>query len=172
MKTFPVLNPKTLGTNLESRQSRDYINSPKPPWAFRFGWKLDQNIGPSEQATVASGLIDFSQEAFLASGNRLASLLKLERQHRERLEAVSLDPAAQRLLSALDRETSIKWEDLPDRAHSDWTEALRSAVLLAGANLCEASPTRIRLSEYGDKLLAGSSPDDHATPEVESRPVR
>ena len=33
-------------------------------------------------------------------------------------------------------------------------DILRSVVLLAGANLCEASPTRLRLSEYGDKLLA------------------
>ena len=126
--------------------------------AFRLQWKLDQNIGPSEQATVASGRIDFSPEGILSFGNRLAGLMKLERQHRERLAAVSLDPSAQKLLSALDRETSIMWEDLPDRAECDWTEASRSAVLLAGANLCEASPTRIRLSEYGDKLLAESSP--------------
>ena len=85
------------------------------------------------------------------------NLPKLERQHRERLAAVSLDPAAKRLLSALDRETSIKWDDLPDKVDCDWSEASRAAALLAGANLCEVSPTRIRLSEYGDKLLAEES---------------
>ena len=85
------------------------------------------------------------------------NLPKLERQHRERLAAVSLDEAAKRLLNALDRETSIKWDDLPEKADCDWSEASRAAALLTGANLCEVSPTRIRLSEYGDKLLAEES---------------
>ena len=102
--------------------------------------------------------------------SRVADLLKLDRQHRERLAAVWLDQAAQNLLSALDRETSIRWEDLPDRAECDWSEASRSAALLAGANLCEVSPTRIRLSDHGDRLLAELSLADHdqANPEVAS----
>ena len=94
--------------------------------------------------------------------------MKLERQHRERLAAVSLDPTAQKLLHALDRETSIRWEDLPDRAEGDWSEASRSAALLAGANLCEVSPTRIRLNEYGDKMLAESPQTERATSKVAS----
>ena len=89
--------------------------------------------------------------------SQFENLPKLERQHRERLAAVSLDPPAKRLLNTLDRETSIKWDDLPDKAGCDWGEASRAAALLAGANLCEVSPTRIRLSEYGDKLLAEES---------------
>ena len=76
---------------------------------------------------------------------------------RERLAAVTLDPVAKRLLEALDRETSIRWEDLPEKADADWGEACRAAAILALANLCEASPTRIRLSEYGDKMLAKSA---------------
>ena len=99
-------------------------------------------------------------------------LQKLQRQHRERLAAVSLDPAAQKLLNALDMETSIRWEDLPDKTEGGWSEAARSAALLAGANLCEVSPTRIRLTEYGDKLLAESPSADQANLEVASRPVR
>ena len=95
------------------------------------------------------------------------NLPKLERQHRERLAAVSLDEAAKRLLNALDRETSIKWDDLPEKADCDWSEASRAAALLTGANLCEVSPTRIRLSEYGDKLLAEESVQvAEAIPEV------
>ena len=101
------------------------------------------------------------------SARQLDNLPKLERQHRERLAAVSLDPVAKRLLNALDRETSIKWAELPDKAEGDWSEASRAAALLAGANLCEVSPTRIRLSEYGDKLLAEESAHAaEAIPEV------
>ncbi len=95
------------------------------------------------------------------------NLPKLERQHRERLAAVSLDEAAKRLLNTLNRETSIKWDDLPEKADCDWSEASRAAALLARANLCEVSPTRIRLSEYGDKLLAEESVQvAEAIPEV------
>ena len=97
---------------------------------------------------------------------KLETLEKLERQHRERLAGVGLAPAAGRLLNALDRETSIRWENIPDRAECDWNEAARAVALLAGANLCEASPTRIRLSEYGDKLLADLA--EQASHEVES----
>ena len=84
-------------------------------------------------------------------------LIKLERQRREREAGVWLDPVAPKLLSALNSETSIRWEDIPDRAECEWSEAMRAAALLVGANLCEVSPTRIRLSEYGDKTLAESS---------------
>ena len=101
------------------------------------------------------------------SARQLDNLPKLERQHRERLAAVALDLAAKKLLNALDRETSVKWDDLPDKADSDWSEASRAAALLARANLCDVSPTRIRLSEYGDKLLAEESAQaSEAIPEV------
>ena len=90
--------------------------------------------------------------------NGLGELSKLQRQHGERLAAVFLDQPALNLLNALDREISIRWENLPDRTKSDWSETSRAAALLAGANLCEVSPTRIRLSEYGNKLLAESTP--------------
>ena len=91
----------------------------------------------------------------------------LHRQHSERLAAVSLDPVAKRLLRVLDRETSIRWEDLPERIEAEWEEACRAATILAIANLCEASPTRIRLSDYGDKLLAESSQYSQAYTSVE-----
>ena len=126
----------------------------------RLLWEVYQE---SNSMPVAYGQVDF-----LAFASRIKSLLKLERQHRERLAGVSLDPAAQKLLSALDRETSIRWEELPDKVESGWSEASRSAALLVGANLCEVSPTRIRLNEYGDKLLAESSPPDKADLEVAS----
>ena len=89
--------------------------------------------------------------------NGFEDLSKLQRQHQERLAAVCLDESAQKLLHALDRETSIRWEDLPDRVESDWSDASRAAALLARAHLCEAGPNRIRLSEYADRLLAESS---------------
>ena len=127
---------------------------------MRLLWEVYQDSNP---APMASGQVDY-----LAFATRLKDLLKLERQHRERLAGVSLDPTAQKLLCALDRETSIRWEDIPEKAESDWSEASRSAALLVGANLCEVSPTRIRLNEYGDKLLAESSPTGKANVEVGS----
>ena len=102
----------------------------------------------------------FGQTDLHAFVQRLLPLMKLYRQQRERLAAVSLDPVAKRLLDTLDKETSIKWEDIPEKADADWSEASRAASMLALANLCEASPTRIRLSEYGDKMLAKSVQTD------------
>ena len=88
--------------------------------------------------------------------NGFQELAKMLRQHQERLVAVRLDEHARKLLHALDKETSIRWENLPDRVESDWSDASKAAALLAGANLCEAGPNRIRISEYGDQLLAES----------------
>ncbi len=75
----------------------------------------------------------------------------------ERLAAVSLDPTAMRLFDVLDKETSIRWEELPGKTDSEWSKVARAMAILSGANLCEASPTRIRISDYGDRLLAESS---------------
>lgn len=102
----------------------------------------------------------------------VADLQKLQRQHRERQAAVYLDATARRLLEALDRRTSIRWEDLPDVVQAEWRDVLRSVALLAGANLCEAGPTRIRLSEHADKLLAESASADQVNSEVERRSIR
>ncbi len=111
----------------------------------------------------------FGQADAWPLASRIANLLKLERQHRERVAAVSLDPTAKKLLNALDRETSFKWGDLPEKADCDWSAASRAAALLARANLCEVSPTRIRLSEHGDKLLAEESAQaSESLPEVAS----
>ena len=126
--------------------------------SLNYRWSVHQGTNPDP--------LVFGQVSYPLLRRRLAELQKLERRHRERVAAVSLDSAAQRLLGALDRETSIRWEELPDRAGSDWSEASRAAALLAGANLCDASPTRIRLSDYGDKLLAESSPADQAHAKV------
>ena len=159
--TVSTRNTELSGTNLEARPIPSYVYSQRTPYSnllFRWGVYEDTNPEP----------VAFGQVGYFALIRRLVGVMKLERQHRERLAAVSLDPNAQKLLSALDRETSIRWEDLPDRAEGDWSEASRSAALLVGANLCEVSPTRIRLNEYGDKLLAESSPSGRAIPEVAS----
>ena len=130
------------------------VNHPK----FSVQWSVHQNSNPVPLA--------FGQTELRVFLMRLQAMAKLQRQHGERLAAVFLDQPALNLLNALDRETSIRWEDLPNRAESDWSEASRGAALLAGANLCEVSPTRIRLSEYGDKLLADSSLTDEVTKEI------
>ena len=102
----------------------------------------------------------FGQTDYSAFVQRILPLVKLQRQQDERLAAVALDETAQKLLEVVNRETSIRWEDLPEKADADWGEACRAAAILALANLCEASPTRIRLSAYGDKMLAKSVQTD------------
>lgn len=140
------------GTNLTTWSNFDNsLHQPNvqsdPDLLLRWGVYQGMNTMP----------IDYGHVNYRAFASRFMELLKLERQHRERVAAVALDPAAQELMNALNRETSIKWDDLPDKADCDWSEASRAAALLAGANLCDVSPTRIRLSEYGDKLLAEES---------------
>lgn len=165
------LKTEPSGTNLET-SSRSSPRRGYPPsiqysaWSLphddlyqvEFRWGLYRGVDPFAvgQAKVSDIVSMF------------APLLKLQRQYRERLAAVWLDTTAQELLSALDQETSIKWEDLPDNTGGDWSVASRSAALLVGANLCEVSSTRIRLSEYGDKLLAESSSVDQTATEVAS----
>lgn len=122
---------------------------------------------------TSSGTESISVRVEISAFTRwVADLQKLQRQHRERQAAVYLDATAQRLLDALDRMTSIRWEDLPDVVQAEWRDVLRSVALLAGANLCEAGPTRIRLSEHGDKLLAESVSADQVNSEVERRSIR
>ena len=91
-------------------------------------------------------------------------LQDLQRQNGDRLAAVYLDATAPRLLDALGRMASIRWEALPDAVDGGWDDVLRSVALLSGADLCEASPTGLRLSEHGKELLGngptGTSLDD------------
>ena len=161
MKTDSAPNTEPLGINLDVRSSLGFGYKPSDIYS---GWTYRWSVQPS----IDSEPTAFGQVDLYALLRRIADLQKLERQHRERLAAVALDTAAQRLLSSLDRETSVKWEDLPTKADGDWSEACRSAALLAGANLCEVSPTRFRLNEYGDKLLAESTLAGQAQPAVGS----
>ena len=161
MKIDAALTTEPLGTSLDSQSSFGFgheLSHIPSGWSFR--WSVHP-VAHSEPAAV--GQVDY-----YALLRRLADLQKLERQHQERLAGVALDAVAQRLLNSLDRETSIKWEDLPIQADGDWSEVCRSAALLAGANLCEVSPTRLRLNEGGDKLLSESSLVGQTQPAIES----
>ena len=102
-------------------------------------------------------LFAFTQEDFRPFVRRIMAVhesQELQKQQGARLAAVSLDATAPKLLDALNRKTSIRWGDLPNVVEGEWEDVLRSVVLLSGANLCEASPTRLRLSEHGERLLA------------------
>ncbi len=158
LTTVPWLD---TGLGKASSDYDDYLTSLFHSHLFR--WGVFENTG----TLVASG-----QEDFSAFARWVAGLQKLERQNRDRLAAVYMNPTARQLLDALDRKTSIKWENLLDEVEGDSPDVLRSVVLLAGANLCDASPTRLRLSEYGDKLLAESSAAEQANSEVGRQPVR
>ena len=151
MKSDSVLNTEPSGTNLEVGSYFSFgQNEVQSGW---FRWYVQPGDIDSEPTA-------FGQVGLYALQQKLTALQKLERQFQERVAAVTLDPVAQKLLDSLDRETSIRWEDLPDKVDCNWSEACRSAALLArprrGANLGEVSPTRFRLTEYGDKLLSES----------------
>lgn len=166
MADSSVVHTEWPGTGLET-SSLGYLDQPQPTvfphWSFR--WSVFSNSGADVEVPVAFGQWDLS-----ALARWVVEVQKLERQHQEHLAAVYLDPTAQQLIDALDRKTSIRWEDLPNMVEGELHDVLRSVVLLAGANVCEASPTRLRLSEYGDKLLATGA--EQANSEVERQPVR
>lgn len=144
--------------------SLDSLATSYQPLSLRLELRRDTSSG-TESRSVRVEISAFTRW--------VADLQKLQRQHRERQAAVYLDATARRLLEALDRRTSIRWEDLPDVVQAaEWRDVLRSVALLAGANLCEAGPTRIRLSEHGDKLLAESASADQVNSEVERRSIR
>ena len=162
MATDTIPEIKQFGSNLLTGAHSNRFNSVITRYNetnnLLFRWSVHQSRRP---APVAYG-----QTEYKVVESRLVELLKLERQYRERLAGVSLDIDAQKLLSVLDHETSIKWEDIPDEAEGEWSEMSRAIALLAGANLCEASPTRLRLSEHGVRLLAELSSDEQAGLEV------
>ena len=168
MADSSVVHTEWSGTGLETSSSGS-LDQPQPivfpHWSFR--WGVFSNSGSDVEVPVAFGQWDLSESAL---ARWVVEVQKLERQNQERLAAVYLDPTAQQLIDALDRKTAIRWEDLPNMVEGKPHDILRSVVLLAGANLCEASSTRLRLSEYGDKLLATGA--EQANSEVERQPVR
>lgn len=166
MADSSVVHAEWPRTGLETSSS-GYLDQPQPIVSphLSFRWGVFSNSGSDVEVPVAFGQWDLS-----ALARWVVEVQKLERQNQERLAAVYLDPTAQQLIDALDQETSIRWEDLPNMVEGELHDVLRSVVLLAGANLCEASPTRLRLSAYGDKLLATEA--EQANSEVERQPVR
>ena len=81
-------------------------------------------------------------------------MVKSHRQ--ERIAAVYLDEKASSLLNTLYCETSIRWSDLPDKTNGEWSAICRAVALLTSADLCLADINRIRISEYGEELVAAS----------------
>lgn len=151
MTISPIVPTEWSGIDLETSSS-GYLDQPTALPHFSFRWGVFRSSGSDIEDSVA-----FGQGDFLALARWVVEVQKLERRNQERLAAVYLDPTARQLLNALDRKTSIRWEDLPDVVEGEPSDVLKSVGILAGANLCEISPTRLRLSEYGDKLLAESS---------------
>ena len=160
MADSSVVHTEWSETGLETSSS-GYLDQPVSLSHFSLRWGVFKNSGSDVEVPVVFGQGDLS-----ALARWVVEVQKLERQKQERLAAVYLDPTAQQLIDALDRKTSIRWEDLPNMVEGKQHDILRSVVLLAGANLCEASPTRLRLSEYGDKLLSESSMNEQASSEV------
>ena len=162
MKAYSFSNTEPSGTNLDDGS---YFNFGQKPNDIQSGWSFRWSVQPQG---IDSEPTYFGEVDVLPLLRRLAVLEKLERLHRERLAAVMFDTVAQTLFNFLDRETSIRWEDLPNKADAKWSETCKSVALLAGANLCEVGPTRFRLTEYGDKLLSESPLSGRTHPAIES----
>ncbi len=159
MRTPYVYHSETSATNLETNSPSDYGVANRSVFQpLSFQWRIVHDSKPTPVA--------YGQVGYLALVSRFSDLLKLERQIKERTAAVSLNSGALQLMDALDKETSIRWEDLPERSGGDWMEACRAATLLAGANLCDASPTRLRLTEHGHRMLGGAELSERMDSEV------
>ena len=148
---FPTTVTKT-NMGLENPGSHyDHFGNTLPS-SLLFRWGLFE---PRRDDPLVSGQADF-----VTISKWVIGMQKLERQKQERLAAVYMEPAVKRLIEVLDRKTSIKWEDLLAEVGGEVPELLKSLGLSAGANLCEATHNRLRLSEYGVNLLERSSLDD------------
>lgn len=149
MTTESSSNADLVRTNSAAGQSLVYHGDVRYRYSGLLKWSL--------HSTVTSDPIVSGHVAAYPFLLQQVELQKLQRRRRERLAAVSLDDVAKRLLQVMNRETSIRWEELSDEVASDWTKVCRATALLAEANLCEVSPTRFRLSDYGAELLSQST---------------
>ena len=91
----------------------------------------------------------------IRTGKKMDDTLKTSQ--RNRIAGAALDKAARDIFAHLDRETSLKWEDLTQITNTMWPDAARAAALLVWANLCQPGPTRIRLTETGISILNESA---------------
>ena len=89
------------------------------------------------------------------SARQFDNLPKLERQHRERLAAVALDPAAKKLLNALDRETSVKWEDLPDKTGGRLERGVQSRSAPHRSELVRGQPNPHQAQRVRGQVACG-----------------
>lgn len=129
--------------------SHNFTGFDSAPIEMKLDWSVRE---PLDDQPIIVGRTDYWPFV-----TRLFEVQKHEGQHRERLAALALDEHAKKLLDVLDQETSIKWDELQEVVDGEWSDVARSVAILAAAHLCETSPTRMRLSEYGDNWLAEAS---------------
>ena len=72
---------------------------------------------------------------------------------RNRIAGAAMDTTAGKIFAYLGRETSLKWDEVADTAHSDWPDAAKAVGLLTWAGLCQPGSKRLRLTETGINLL-------------------
>jgi len=110
-----------------------------------------------EPAETGQGTIRlFANDALMElwQGQRNDTLTNAQR---NRIAGAALDKAAQAIFANLDRETSLKWEELTQVADTTWPDATRAVALLVWADLCQPGPKRIRLTETGISILNESA---------------
>ena len=108
-------------------------------------------------AGIAGGIIGLvDSEAWIDHWQSMRKDTLTNRQ-RNRIAVAALDEAARAIFTHLDRETSVRWDQLNEIADTNWPDAAKAVALLVWADLCQPGPTRIRLTETGVSILDESS---------------
>lgn len=117
-----------------------------------FVWAIVRSETGSNQFTLLSYGIGYPT----LIAQRLGSLRKLEWHIQDRIASVAFDEAATKILQLLDRETSLRWEELSRQSELEWPDVCRGLSILASAQMCDVGSARVRISEVGDRMLSAS----------------
>lgn len=106
-----------------------------------------------ETAKIAGGNlrpVDNDAMLYLWQSKKIHTLTNAQR---NRIAGAALDEAARAIVAYLDRETSLKWEQLDEITNTNWPDTARAVALLVWADLCQPGPKRLRLTETGISIL-------------------
>ncbi len=128
--------------------SQDYEESAN--WSFN--WKIISHATDKEKAY----LLSYGSQPFNEILTTLEQVSKIQRKYRERVAGVFTDANALTALDLLNRETSVRWEDLESKMGLACFEVCRSISLLAAAEMCDVGHSRVRISAIADRILLES----------------
>lgn len=125
-----------------------------------FNFTFDQSLAQQSQnfLTYQAALAIFSTDRYgykvAVPAGKSETLEKMRRRRRDALAGVYLDQNADSVLMLLNRVTAISWEELQRSLGIGWPETCRGVAMLASAGLCDVGSSTLRLSEFGDGVIA------------------